>query len=70
MIRTGPRKAVGAGHLEEMVDRLGEAARLGAVACHGAEQAIETAAHQLGRLAGGVAQDPGGLVDPSAAASG
>ena len=56
--------AVAAGHLEEMVDRAGEAASLGAVAHHGAEQAIKTASQRLGRLAGSVAQDPGGLVDP------
>ena len=42
----------------------GEAAGLGAVARHGAEQPVEATAHRLGRLAGGVAQDPGGLVDP------
>ena len=56
--------AVAAGHFEEMVDRTGEAASLGAVAHHSAEQAIKTASHRLGRPAGSVAQDPGGLVDP------
>ena len=57
--------AVAAGHLEEMLDRLGKVAGLVTVAAHGAEQAVQAMAHGLGRLAGGVAQDPGGLVDPS-----
>ncbi len=56
--------AVAAGHFEEMVNRAGKAAGLGAVAHHGAEQAIKTASHRFGWLAGSVAQDPGGLVDP------
>jgi transposase len=56
--------AVAAGHLAEMVDRLAEETGFGAVASHGGEQAIEAAPYRFGRLAGGVAQDPGRLVNP------
>ena len=55
---------VAAGHLAEMLDRLGERAGLGAVARHGGEQPVKAAAHRLGRLAGGIPQDFGRLVNP------
>ena len=49
-------------HLADMVDRLTKRTGLGAVARHGGEQPVEAAAHHLGRLAGGIVQDPGRLV--------
>ena len=61
--------AVAAGHLEEMVDRLGERAGLAAVARHGGEQPAEATAHRLDRLTGGIRQDSGRLVDPGVGAT-
>ena len=52
-----------------MLDRRGERAGLGAVARHGGEQPVEAPPHRLGRLAGGIFQDPGRPVDPGVGAA-
>jgi hypothetical protein len=67
MEQAGPAAA---GHLEEMVDRLGQGAGFGAVATPSAEQAVEATTHGRGRLAWSGVEDPGNLMHPSAAASG
>jgi len=56
--------SVAASYLAEMIDRLGQRTNLGAVARHGSEQPVETAAHREGRLAGGILQDMGCLMNP------
>ena len=57
--------AVAACDLQEVVDGAGQAARLAAVAGHGADQAVEAPAHRARGPSSRVAEDVGGAAHPA-----